>query len=144
MERADGGLDICMKHFNINHSYGVAKMPPETDTERFARTNLSSLEMGDAAAAAVQKTPNRVTLDSIKAKIAHVQYINPAVIPHLTIAVVLTDAGFAVIGTSAPADAGNFNEELGQKFALDDCMRQLWKLEGYALRERLHNTPDPA
>jgi len=139
LPRADGGVDICMKHFNIDDHTSKGDIPmTETDQERKTRTNLSSAEMADAAAAAVQKTPHRVTLESIKAKIHDVQYVNPALIPHMTICVALTETGFAVIGTSAPADAGNFNKELGEKFAMEDVIRQLWKLEGYALRERLH------
>lgn len=31
----------------------------------------------------------------------------------------------------------NYNEALGQKFAYEDCIRQLWPLMGYALRDRL-------
>jgi len=45
--------------------------------------------------------------------------------------------GYAVVGKSAPADAENFDEDLGKKFAKEDAIRQLWALEGYALREKL-------
>jgi hypothetical protein len=112
-------------------------MATETDEERLARTALSSLRMTDAESAAVQKTPNRVTLDSMLAKVADEQFINPNIIRHMTICVLVMDNGFAVVGKSAPADAGNFDEALGQKFAREDAIRQLWALEGYALRERL-------
>jgi hypothetical protein len=110
----------------------------ETDEERAERTGLSSLEMGDAEAAAVQKTANRVTLDSMVSKIADVEYIKPNKMQHMTIAVVIMQNGWAVVGKSAPADAENYNSELGRKFAYEDAIRQLWPLEGYLLRNRMY------
>jgi hypothetical protein len=101
------------------------------------KTDLSSLRASDDASAAVQKTPNRVTLDSMLLKIVDTEFINPASIPHMTICVLTLANGFAVVGKSAPADAGNFDEELGHKFAKEDAIRQMWALEGYALREKL-------
>lgn len=111
-------------------------------------TNLSSLQVTDDAAAAVQKTPNRVSLQSIEDKIA-AQYtftadqaLNEAPLMEslkiLTICIIVMKNGFTVIGKSAPADAENFNAELGAKFAHEDAIRQLWPLEGYALREKLN------
>lgn len=97
-----------------------------------------SLEAGDAAAAAVQKTPNRVTLESMKAKIDVVETLHPPCCPTMTIAVVKLKNGFVLVGKSAPADAANFNAELGEEFAVEDAIRQMWPLEGYLLREALH------
>ncbi|MDX9690550.1 MAG: Gp49 family protein [Alphaproteobacteria bacterium] len=96
-----------------------------------------SIEQSDKEAAAVQKTENRVTLESIKDKIAEVEYHSPALNPTMTIAIVKMKNGFVLIGKSAPADPENFNAELGQKFALEDVMRQAWAYEGYLLREKL-------
>lgn len=97
----------------------------------------TSLEATDAASRAVQKTPHRVSLDSIKAKIAEVQYINPEICPTMTIALVKMANGFILLGESAPADPANFNAELGQQFALENAIRKAWPLEGYLLREQL-------
>ena len=55
----------------------------------------------------------------------------------MTICVLTMVNGYMMVGKSAPADAGNFNAELGRKFAREDAIRQLWPLEGYALRETL-------
>lgn len=96
-----------------------------------------SLEATDLASQAVQKTPNRVSLDSIKAKIAQVQYINPEICPTMTLALVKMENGFILLGESAPADPANFNAELGQQFALENAIRKAWPLEGYLLREAL-------
>lgn len=99
--------------------------------------NKSSLEVSDAEAAAVQKTPNRVTLDSIKAGVESVEYLNPESSKHFTIAVVRMKNGYIVIGQSAPADPENYNKELGEKFAYEDAIRKVWPLEGYLLCEAL-------
>lgn len=98
----------------------------------------SSLEQSDAEAAAVQRTPNRVTLEGMKDKIANVEYINPESAPLLTIAVVTVSNGFTLVGKAASADPENHNAELGQKFAFEDAIRQMWPFEGYLLRQKLH------
>jgi hypothetical protein len=98
---------------------------------------MDALTVTDQAAAAMQKTPNRVSLDSIKAKIAEVEYHSPALCSHMTVAFVKLANGFIVIGESAPADPANFDANLGRQFAMEDAIRQIWPLEGYALRERM-------
>lgn len=98
---------------------------------------MESLKVGDQQAAAVQKTANRVTLDSMIEKIAGEEYVHPRFSPEVTICIMELKNGFVLVGKSAPADPENFNAELGRKFAREDCIRQLWPLEGYALREKL-------
>jgi len=100
--------------------------------------NTSAIETGDALAAKVQVTPHRVTLESMETKIETIEYINPELIPHMTLAIVMLVNGFCLVGRSTPADAGNFDPELGKKFAREDAIRQMWPLEGYVLREALH------
>jgi hypothetical protein len=97
-----------------------------------------SIEETDRLAAANATGP-RVTLETITSRIAEVCYISPVIHPTMTICAMKMVNGFVVIGKSAPADPANFNRELGQRFAREDCIRQLWQLEGYLLRERLHN-----
>lgn len=98
---------------------------------------MSSLEISDQEAKAVQKTPNRVALADIEAAILHVEYINTTIMPHLTIAVIYLQNGWAEVGHSAPADADNFDADLGKKFAYENALRKLWPLFGFALREKL-------
>jgi hypothetical protein len=126
---------IVMRHFNINT--GKVRAPMETDQQRQERTGLSSLEISDRESAAVQKTRNRVTLESMLEKIVATEYIHPKSIPHLTICVLVTENGYALVGKSAPADPENFDEELGHKFAKEDAFRQMWGLEAYLMRERM-------
>jgi hypothetical protein len=100
-------------------------------------TETPSLQASDDASAAVQRTKNRITLDHIKSRVEGVEYINPPSIPHMTIAIVVLDNGYAVVGKSTPADAANFDETLGKQFAYEDALRAVWPLEAYLLREAL-------
>lgn len=98
---------------------------------------MNSLEAGDAQAAAVQKTPYRVTLESMKGKIKSEQFFHPEAAVHVTICALTLVNGFVLIGQSAPADPANFDKDLGHEFARNDAIRQMWPLEGYLLRDRL-------
>ena len=98
----------------------------------------SNLRAGDAEAAAVAKTDNRVTLDSLHDKIATIEYFNPTSAPTLTMAIVILDNGYVVTGESACADPKNFDVFLGRKLAAEAAVRKIWPLEGYVLKERLH------
>lgn len=79
----------------------------------------------------------RLTPDHIDAKIVNAYF---HVVPNttLTICVLTLDNGFTVTGESAAASPANFNEEIGQKIAFDNARAKIWQLEGYLLRERLH------
>lgn len=113
---------------------------------------MSSLEVTDQEAAAVAVAP-RVTLDEMVGKIRNrydftgAQAVNAVGHPVpsdkelniLSICILVMKNGFVLIGKSAPASPENFNAELGKKFAYEDAIRQLWPLEGFALREKLAN-----
>lgn len=92
---------------------------------------LKATEVESAANA----TAPRVTLDSMEEKIVSEDYIVHEGI--LTLCIIKMQNGFYVVGESAPASPANFDAELGRKFAYENAIRQLWKLEGYALREQL-------
>lgn len=109
---------------------------------------MESLELTDRQSAAVAVAP-RVTLDDIKTAIAAEYFLNahqavetagaPAVDPLklLTLCIIVMRNGFTVIGKSAPASPENFDGDLGQKFAREDAIRQIWPLMGFSLRDRL-------
>lgn len=94
-----------------------------------------SLKATEAESAANATAP-RVTLESMEAKIVSKTFILHEDI--LTLCILKMQNGFFVVGESAPASPANFNAELGEKFAYENAIRQLWKLEGYALRDFLH------
>jgi hypothetical protein len=56
----------------------------------------------------------------------------------LTFCVLVLKNGFTVTGESACASPDNFNAELGRKIARQHAVSKIWQLEGYLLRERLH------
>jgi len=100
---------------------------------------------------AAKSTHPRVSLADMEAKIAAEHYFtageaiaalgqptNPnSPTDLLTICILVMANGFTVIGKSAPASPENFDPEKGRRFAYEDAIKQLWPLEGYALRERL-------
>ena len=110
---------------------------------------LSTLALGDAAAAAVATAP-RVALADIHAAVAQRYDLNAndIVAAHgqqgaeplkvLSLCVLVLTNGFTVVGKSAPASPVNFDAELGKTFAYEDAVRQIWPLMGFALRDRLH------
>lgn len=97
---------------------------------------MSSLEISDLEAAEVAVAP-RVTLESMEAKIDSENYYNHDI---FVMCVLQMKNGFYVVGESAPASRANYDPELGRKFARENAIRKLWKLEGYALREKLAET----
>ena len=79
----------------------------------------------------------KVTPESIEAKI---KSVNCAVLPDSTVTVcrIVMQNGYSVIGTSACAHPDNFDENVGKRLAREDAVRKIWPLEGYLLRQRLH------
>lgn len=115
----------------------MSSLRHQSDNVESSPGTPSSLQTTEDASRKVAKTENRVSLQSMQDKIVDVEYIVPGVIPHMTIAVVIMYNGFAVVGKTAPADVENYDKGLGERFAYEDAVRQLWQLEGYALRCRL-------
>lgn len=48
--------------------------------------------------------------------------------------------GFVVNGESASASLANFDADLGKKIAFDNARDKIWMLEGYLLRQKLHES----
>ena len=58
----------------------------------------------------------------------------------LTFCVLVLDNGFTVTGESACASPENFDPEIGKKIAKDNAIQKVWALEGYLLKEQLHQS----
>jgi hypothetical protein len=98
---------------------------------------------------AARATAPRVSLDDMTDKIAAEAYFTAGEagdalsIPtheaakNLTLCILTMRNGFTIVGKSAPASPENFDAEKGRRVAYEDAIKQLWPLEGYALRERL-------
>ena len=113
--------------------------------------STDSLRTTDAYSA-LSATAPRVSLADMEAKVAERYYLvaGEGLSPNrpsaddpnhplnlLTLCFLVMSNGFTVVGKSAPASPANFDAEKGRTFAYEDAIRQLWPLEGYALRERL-------
>lgn len=99
------------------------------DTPEFPKLDTAAAQ----AVVDTKKAP-RVTADSIKARIKSVDWLQHGL---TTICVITLVNGFKVIGHSTPADASNYDPDVGQTYAYDNAFRQIWQLEGYLLRDRL-------
>lgn len=56
----------------------------------------------------------------------------------LTFCVLILKNGFTVTGESACASPENFDAEIGKKIAYKNAREKIWLLEGYLLKEKLH------
>ena len=57
----------------------------------------------------------------------------------LTFCVLMLRNGFTVTGESACATPENFDPEIGRKIARENAVNKIWMLEGYLLKQRLHD-----
>lgn len=80
----------------------------------------------------------RLTPDAITNTIKEIYF---HVVPGttLTFCALTLRNGFVVTGESAAASPVNFDEEIGRNIAFENARNKIWMLEGYLLRERLHN-----
>ncbi|WDZ77937.1 Gp49 family protein [Ensifer adhaerens] len=79
----------------------------------------------------------RLTPTRIDAVIASEQYhVFPGTT--LTVCALTLRNGFNVTGESAAASPENFDEEIGRKIARENARNKIWALEGYLLKQWLH------
>lgn len=84
----------------------------------------------------VKNTVTKEQLDDLVAK-SSVEY---AVFDNkLTVAVITLPNKFKVTGEASCVDAENFDKKVGEKYALEKAVDNLWELEGYLLAEHLHS-----
>lgn len=60
----------------------------------------------------------------------------------LTVCCLTLTNGYTVTGESASVSPGNFDEAIGRKIARQNAREKIWGLEGYLLRQRLHDGAD--
>lgn len=96
----------------------------------------------------------RLTPDYIDSKITAVEYIHPRdvckrdngveifdapkALQTLTFCILTLENGFTVTGESACASPENFDAEIGRKIAYNNAREKIWVLEGYLLKQKLH------
>ncbi|UEP23126.1 hypothetical protein LL999_23050 [Burkholderia ambifaria] len=63
----------------------------------------------------------------------------PVSLDLLTFCVLILRNGFTVTGESACASPENFDAEIGRKIARQNAVSKIWPLEGYLLKQKLHD-----
>lgn len=80
----------------------------------------------------------RLTPDLIDSKIADVEfYVFPKTC--LTVCCMTLENGFTITGESACASPKNFDKDIGEKIAKENARNKIWMLEGYLLKQLLHD-----
>ena len=83
------------------------------------------------------KTAPRITPDHIDECIVKEDYhVFPGTT--LTVCCLYLRNGFTVTGESAAASTENFDWQIGQKIARENARNKIWALEGYLLKQFLH------
>ena len=79
----------------------------------------------------------RLTPAHIDSTIREIKYY---VVPETTTTIcsLVLMNGFVVNGESAAASKENFDAEIGRKVAYENAREQIWKLEGYLLKQKLY------
>ncbi len=101
------------------------------------------------------KTAPRVTPEHIESVISDCYYFtaqdglmtanpdaaqySPKSLDLLTFCVLVLKNGFTVTGESACASPENFDAEIGRKIARANAVQKIWALEGYLLKQRMHD-----
>ncbi|AWY03383.1 hypothetical protein PP764_gp17 [Escherichia phage phi G17] len=104
-----------------------------------------------------------VSKESIEAKIKSVYYFNgadavksgfanPSAIPEddlanlslVTYCTIILENGFKVEGVSACVDPAIYDEWVGRRYAYENAFNKIWELEGYLLRQALHEKEETA
>lgn len=92
------------------------------------------------------KTAPRLTPELIDAQIASEVWGRASDLfatPHsdalkcLTLCVITLKNGYTLVGKSACASPENFDLDIGARIAREDARKQIWALEGYALKNAL-------
>lgn len=98
-----------------------------------------------------------VSKESIEAKIKSVYYfngadavksafVNPFALPAddlanlglVTYCIIILENGFKVEGVSACVDPTIYDEQKGRQYAYENAFNKIWELEGYLLKQNLH------
>jgi hypothetical protein len=84
-------------------------------------------------------SPNRVTPEYLKSRIAQVVFYGPHLFGGtMTLCKITLDNGFTVTGESACADPLNYNQEVGEKIAYENAEKEIWPLLGFLIKEKMH------
>jgi len=107
----------------MNHRDGAVPLDDENGVEAMIQ---------DKGLTAPRITPQMIS-DTILAEQYH-QFPGTT----MTVCCLTLKNGYNVVGESAAASPENFNETIGRVIARRNARDKIWALEGYLLRQRLH------
>lgn len=81
---------------------------------------------------------NMVTEDLLESKIRNVTYTRYPD-SHHTSCIITTENGFTVMGEYPCDDPAKYDKAKCEMYAYEDAFNKLWPLEGYLLKQRLHD-----
>ena len=82
-----------------------------------------------------RKLPNPITKEFLESEVVNIQYTH--ITGTLTHCAVTVAGGFIFTGESACADPANYDQAVGEKYALEDAMSKMWLPYGFLLKEQL-------
>ena len=94
------------------------------------------MNVEEADAAVAQTKAPKITQEHVEACIVETHYHRWPGTTLISCMLVLRN-GFTVTGEAACASPENFDEEIGQTYALRAAQQKIWGLEAYLLREQL-------
>lgn len=89
-------------------------------------------ELQGCGATGTRLTPEHI--DSVIKGVKYHQFDSSTLI----VCAIELENGFRVTGESACVSGGNFNASIGMRLAYEDARKKIWALEGYLLRQKLH------
>jgi hypothetical protein len=55
-----------------------------------------------------------------------------------TVCFMVLENGYTILGKSGCADPKKYDRQIGERLAREDCIRQIWPLLGYQLKDQLY------
>ena len=80
----------------------------------------------------------RLTPAMIDDAISYVEFYRVANTTCIVCTMVMKN-GYVIVGKSAAVSMQNFSQDIGERVARDNAREQVWALEGYLLKDKLHN-----
>ena len=80
---------------------------------------------------------NKLTIEYLTELVDDVEYVHQGL---LTICTITLKNGFQLVGTSACVSKDNYDVQIGRNIAYENAFAKLWELEGYALKQRIHES----
>jgi hypothetical protein len=118
--------DVFNRGYNENYTHQVPQTMQDYDDKAVEQ------ELQEKGLTAPRVTPEHIE----QIAVAGSYYVFPGTT--VTVCCLTLRNGFTVIGESACADPANFNQDIGRKLAYANAKNKIWRLEGYLLRQRIH------